>query len=194
MIRGLFALASILSLLLGAATLLLWARSHGTNDGFDQIGRDRSRSLCSASGRIMYFERDDSAMTASGFWPPGETMPPPWRYEAVSDPARPNAGDETWLNRLGIAIEWREQVPITDAFSTRPIFATNTRVILPHWLLALAFALLPALWLTMTIRRRAARSRAAHGRCVACGYDLRAGHDRCPECGTTTNPTSQAAR
>ena len=50
----------------------------------------------------------------------------------------------------------------------------------PHWCLALFFAVLPARWLLKLIRRR--RTSLA-GLCHQCGYDLRATPGRCPECG-----------
>jgi hypothetical protein len=54
-----------------------------------------------------------------------------------------------------------------------------------HWHLVVAFALLPALWLSQHIwRRRIRHSRIKNGLCLICGYDLRASKDRCPECGT----------
>ena len=54
-------------------------------------------------------------------------------------------------------------------------------VSVPHWSLALLFAILPALHLRAAIRSRR-RRRAGH--CPRCGYDLRATPERCPECGT----------
>jgi hypothetical protein len=51
----------------------------------------------------------------------------------------------------------------------------------PHWILAAALAILPTGKLTTAILRRR-RKRA--GLCLVCGYDLRASPDRCPECGT----------
>jgi hypothetical protein len=57
------------------------------------------------------------------------------------------------------------------------------RVVVPYWLLALAFAIAPAWRLWTRARRRAARRRGLN-LCVRCGYDLRATPDRCPECGT----------
>ena len=50
----------------------------------------------------------------------------------------------------------------------------------PHWAVALAAVVLPALRLTGLWRMR--RRRTA-GLCRACGYDLRATPGRCPECG-----------
>ena len=50
----------------------------------------------------------------------------------------------------------------------------------PHWALALATIILPALWLI----RLGRRWRIADQHCTSCGYDLRATPDRCPECGT----------
>ena len=51
----------------------------------------------------------------------------------------------------------------------------------PHWFLALLFAILPAQHLRAVVRSR--RRRRA-GQCPRCGYDLRATPERCPECGS----------
>ena len=53
-------------------------------------------------------------------------------------------------------------------------------LIVPHWLLVLAFAIVPSWWLLAGLRRR---RRRRNNRCPACGYDLRATPGRCPECG-----------
>jgi hypothetical protein len=51
---------------------------------------------------------------------------------------------------------------------------------MPIWL-AILISLMPAAFWAERGFRRAMRRR--HGRCRACGYDLRATADRCPECG-----------
>jgi hypothetical protein len=55
--------------------------------------------------------------------------------------------------------------------------------ILPLWIPALVFALLPTWWVVRAYRARCARRRIADA-CPVCGYDLRATPGRCPECGT----------
>ena len=62
----------------------------------------------------------------------------------------------------------------------------ESTLLIPHWFLALLFAIFPAVW----IRRR--RNRIPPGHCQKCGYDLRASEERCPECGTAI-PGHEAA-
>jgi len=56
----------------------------------------------------------------------------------------------------------------------------------PLWAVAAVALAPPSLWMVSTWhRQRRQRLRALHGRCPACGYDLR-GNDSaaCPECGS----------
>lgn len=62
---------------------------------------------------------------------------------------------------------------------TQVIFSVHT-IALPYWLLVGILAIAPARYGFHTIRQN---RRARHGKCQACGYDLRASNDRCPECG-----------
>jgi hypothetical protein len=72
----------------------------------------------------------------------------------------------------------------------RPGTAHLTRVVLPLWLVTIACAVLPALWI---YKRAVRRRRNRDGHCPACGYDLRASKDRCPECGKPILPKAEAA-
>jgi hypothetical protein len=67
------------------------------------------------------------------------------------------------------------------------VWAMNV-IAVPWWSLAAVSAILPALWYLRYRGRRLIRQRAAAGRCVNCGYDLRGSPDRCPECGTLATP------
>lgn len=55
--------------------------------------------------------------------------------------------------------------------------------VVPHGFLAALPLPVPFAWLAIRRRQRRADRRRRHGRCTACGYDLRATPGRCPECG-----------
>ena len=65
-------------------------------------------------------------------------------------------------------------------------------LILPCWMAAILFAVLPAQRTWAMVRHRRVARRAKAGLCPACGYDLRATPDRCPECGAV--PSCEAPR
>ena len=60
--------------------------------------------------------------------------------------------------------------------------------------LAATAALLPLLWtISIGLARRRRASRARHSLCQTCGYDLRASTVRCPECGTELTERAKAS-
>lgn len=56
-------------------------------------------------------------------------------------------------------------------------------LVMPWAVVALIFAILPALWGYMETRERKYWRRKIAGHCVSCGYDLRGAGGVCPECG-----------
>ena len=57
---------------------------------------------------------------------------------------------------------------------------TDWSVVVPHWFLALIFAVLPAVWFMKWRKRR----KLGPNSCGSCGYDLTANETgECPECG-----------
>lgn len=181
--RRLFTLASAISLLLCLATVALWIRSYAIRDAFVRSQVAGTRAIIMSCGRMAYYDVDDSAMIDLGFWP-RDVSEPVWYYHRIPFAEKLDAGDAKWFNRLGIAVQWREPEPFGGMSVTRPVNGYVTRLIAPHWLPAILFAILPAAWTASRLRHRRRRSRLARGLCPACGYDLRATRQRCPECGT----------
>jgi hypothetical protein len=163
---------TLLSLLLCAATIALWIRSHTHLDDIDHFSHpQRYWSLRSAEGRL-YLQQT---------WAAG----PYWHQSPRTEYT---TGELARLKYANLPFKWQAA---GFAYGHVPILSLSTSMTLtahvyqaPHAFFALLFALPPALWLRAAIRRRRLRARRAANACPTCGYDLRATPDRCPECGT----------
>jgi hypothetical protein len=182
--RRLLRAATILSLLLCLSTVGLRVRSYWRGDDLDYVrGQGAERQLFTACSKCGYID--------CTFYQP---------YTSGKD------GFEFSTYRVvknGVRAKWLSPFPPRDQrfwflgfgyASQRGRFHSGVPwierdICLPHWFLALLFAVLPAVRLRAFLR---ARRRYAGGLCPACGYDLRATPERCPECGTVPWATNSA--
>jgi hypothetical protein len=128
--------------------------------------------LSSAGGGLMVF---------------GAVYPPPAAPQRLAGGWYWHQYDNTPIRYAGgpYANRWGFGLISTEAADVR-----ERGIVLPGWLAAVFFALLPAIRLASIIRRR---RRIGEGHCKRCGYDLRATPERCPECGAAA-PAKPAAR
>jgi hypothetical protein len=184
-------LLTVLSLLLCVAAAGVWARSYSVSDRFvgkyvlhDGLPEEDEETLIFAAAHLYLVEwyvHHDSGLLSVG------------RHTWAST----QTGMED-LTRVRPGLEWKQQQPGHDwrprdtllrrigiDYSSSGDFllgATGSRWFeVPLWLLAVAFAVLPAARGVSRLRRR---RKHRIGLCPTCGYDLRATPDRCPECGT----------
>jgi hypothetical protein len=146
-----FTALSVLSLLLCVATLSLWVRNYWTTDSLEY-----SEGILSFRRPVEFGDEFRWVIESSH----GSIL---LIRGTMSELFEPSA---TWRDWLGFGY-------LVAGESIRSVW-------IPHWFLALLFAVLPALHLRALIR-----SRRLHraGYCPRCGYDLRATPERCPECG-----------
>jgi hypothetical protein len=164
--RILLKAATVLSLLLCAATGALWVRSYRTIDDVSYVADGPLPS-------VSYFANSvDGGMTLDRFVRSAPSPPTPGRVPAGfsarhGEPRRFRPP----LNWLGFGADVR----------TGP-FGIQYEVVVPYYAVVLITSVLPALALWRYVRR----PRRADGHCPKCGYDLRATPERCPECGRGT--------
>jgi hypothetical protein len=187
--RRLLTFATVLSLVLACAAILLWARSYWVSDAATftrHSGPAVSSTVWSTSGYLALHRLEPAAPRTF----PSNDPPPGWSYQHV--PAQHNNPSRFLRSRyshsqMGVTNHDRTWTPRDGPFA-------NTRErawLLPYWMPTAALLALPLVRLLTSGRRRRRASRAAAGLCAACGYDLR-GHasgQRCPECGAMTNIT-----
>lgn len=200
--RRLFTITTEVSLLLFAATMLVWYRSHV-----------RLETLCFTDPRrtcwSMWGERGILHVIADARWP--ERVP----FQLIRDadwatidaylPQQPypffdggvrghiwywvdlkveRGVDYLALNADGTALWAFAPGPSGSAIRGRTA-VPYVNIQLPFWMLAAITAFLPVMWTIALVSRRQQRRRLQRfGLCPRCGYDLRASTDRCPECGT----------
>ena len=156
--------AAALSLVLFLGTVGLWAESYKYSRG----------TLYEWSGGAVQHLSDRGEVVAIRVHLPVILSPKGWSS------VRRRVGNVSFsksrlLDRYlwGFGYAWAGPVPLP-----QPLRGSFYALVVPHWFLALLFALLPAVRL---IKRW--RNRIPPGNCQKCGYDLRASEDRCPECG-----------
>jgi len=177
MMRWVFTVTSVMSLLLCAGIVALWAHSYAAADGFSCTRYQFTEPL-RGDGTIPqdhYVQTGlESGRGCLCFWR-GETTQDEGNHDEFEETKffaypvedlRPK-GSSLWL-WLGFWADF-----------TQPQFG------IPTWTLVLATAILP-------YRRWCRSRRVLPGCCVTCGYDLRASKDRCPECGTAIPAKAEA--
>ena len=176
---SLFNGASLVSLLLGLALAVLWARSF---TGIDSMRYE--------NGSSIQIRSRAGALQVHVIRAKGAAVEPGWSYRRspLGDQPAPRGGPalpgvRTDWRLLGFAYAAGAPVPPEQRGAGIWIAAPFWRVTVPHWFPLCLTLALPALWTRAAVRRRRARRRLDQGRCADCGYDLRSSPDRCPECG-----------
>jgi hypothetical protein len=204
--RHLFTFASVLSLLLCVAVCVMWVRSDGTSDSLVRNGRDdQTYGFCAirtARGGVEaeYVITLDKtgAYDNGGDWEPWEVKG--WRLVSSAEaPELRTRWSRPWRKvdldgdvLSSYPFDWPDITRMEDpayfytAREEDTAFANVARrLVVRSWVLATAFAVLPAVRaISAAYSAFRRRRRISRNRCPACGYDLRASPERCPECGT----------
>jgi hypothetical protein len=193
--RRLLNLLTAGSMLILVALCVLWFRSYHRADQIYWTGAHRS-GVVQPGERWIGVGWGRGVLAASVWWPePGQGAEPGrWRVYSEDDPRRGFSYHRQFLRRRGTPETlWRMGFGVwgTDFFDRGGAFLFGSRSFgVPFWCAGLAFAVAPAARLG---RRMRARSRAAAGRCPACGYDLTANVSGvCPECGAAAGNAGAA--
>ena len=171
----LLTLLALLSLMLCVGAVVLWVRSCWVSDALLWANGSGERGAQAVSGTWALVTTNVPRSPATLRWNRFDS-----RDLSVWDDGPPLS----LPNRLGFGYRYRVFPTATmrlrdpdPAVVLPPVVVTRT-VLVPLWLVAVLFALLP----TARLYRRI-RPKYAAGHCPACGYDLRASPGRCPECG-----------
>ena len=175
---------SAISLLLFAATVVLWVRSYIV---WDYIARYRVTST-------SFISREGGMAVHVIYWGGYVDAPPNsgWdyiRYPAIMEPVseRRANGETQQLRSLGFVIITGTPTPPSGGRSG--IAAPSWSIRVPYWFLLLVTGSLPSIRMLRSVIRTFRRTR---GHCVLCGYDLRATPDHCPECGAVPDRANPA--
>jgi len=162
--RLLFIFASIVSLLLGAASVALWVRSGRVTDMVGLNLRHSSATVFSSQGDLLLF------------------------FAGLPDPM---PAGRSWVHRTIEPTSLKDFVVGFMRFELHPHGAAGFYAItgphewgllFPDWVLVCGMLILPAFCLVAPFIRR--RHRGKRGQCLSCGYDLTGNASGvCPECG-----------
>jgi hypothetical protein len=170
---------TLLSLVLGMTTVVIWVRSYWIADDFYHVHQDADEEGFSSinvrfanMGRVWITSehqrfgqrvRMGEAFVAATGWPVHSAGPPSDRPEWISN--------SRWFRWLGIGFR---------RWDSSGMGLVHWTLVVPLWM-GLPFFMIPSISAFLWAH---ARHRREKKRCAFCGYDLRATPDRCPECGT----------
>ena len=198
MLRRLFTLTSVLSLILCAATAVLWILSYRRSIGI--------RYVHDSPGINELVQVRYVVVALRG----GVTLDLTHHHAATPESVNDLLSDHHWHKTLEVSSEsvkeidavnskWSPYMPPQSYLilptSPAPLgfqFATRSGIYkgnhywaysaaIPFWPVVVVLSVLPVLWMW---RFRRLHSRAKRRLCSVCGYDLRATPNRWPECGT----------
>jgi hypothetical protein len=195
-IRILSRTTMVLSLLLCAASAIMWIRSYSRWDAVDWYRGSRVFQLRSAQGLLAFQRREldgGPIFWKLGFWTQRKPAPVVWDSAKYSDVLgivtdemffwdRFSWEGEAVFNVAGFAAYRAEGLKIGNELIIPPqpgCWALET----PYWFWVVITAILPLHRARRSLWRR---RRVRLGLCAKCGYDLRASFNRCPECGLAT--------
>ena len=171
--RILLNVLTVLSLLLFAATLVLWVRSGYAADLWTWGGGSREYWVRSDWGRL-------GVMIVSDATPRGAHETSSGGYHSVSP--GPVLRSHEWLVvsfSRGQGMPGKTMGPTLKVTGSGPYWSVRV----PHPVLAIILTWPVVPFCLSRLRRRRTRKRLAASLCPNCGYDLRATPGRCPECG-----------
>ena len=170
-----FKAATVLSLVLYVAVMVLWFRSYSTADTIAHASEGfpvRMIGLKSEEGGIsvMFSIFEIHGSKAEWGWQTAEAN----SYPSIPQPLSKTANGDVRIWGTEKFQCYRVTMKIEGA--RVGLYA----LVMPHWAWIILCLLLPGARAAALLR---SRSRARSGCCLSCGYDLRASPERCPECG-----------
>lgn len=183
--RKLFTLASAVSLLICAATGVLWVRSHGSPVATAVRYQGQRWELRSWNGQLVFDNAPQLRFESEQLIQAVEEMRDRERglmESYVSGDLRsvvPAAAEHGVEAHRALQVA-RERLDALTRSELSPGVAHSVN----HAVVLLAASALPACWCWSFLGSARRRKRQRRGLCLRCGYDLRATPARCPECGT----------
>jgi hypothetical protein len=173
--RTLFTFASLLSLLMCLATVVLWVRSHYVRDDVFWVNSEMGLGVSCGLGHLYFWQ--------------ASTLPPtpphsfPWEFHhEVKRPARSVLSLLPTMRHVsvgGVALQWGRGPESDWGYYHHELFA-------PAWLVFVTSVFLPSrwAWIRWQFRNRECR-------CPTCSYNLTGNTSGvCPECGTPVKATA----